>query len=405
MTNMGKPHEVYKQAIELIRTNTTQYGLAAAYPGTNDEKITYASLFPRDVGVATLGLLASKQEDLIRIAKISLKNLVPAQSARGQFPQNFEPETGIAHWWMPGTIDGTFWWPIAFLEYFKATGDRRFYEKYKKNLELAFTWLTYQDTNNDFLVEQGVAAGWDDEMPRHGTVLYSNALWYWLVKLRIEVEGRNDLQDLRDRIYEGVNTLLWTHKADDRTHAYIPNNRYTKENVYASTMIEWSSSQAVYLPYYLGYSAHREFEMRCDVYGNILACLTGLADTRKAKLFTDFVFQSGINLPYPVKVLYPPIYPGEPDWRSYMAKGRQNYPWQYHNGGIWPYVGGFWVWWLNKYDRSLAQNELIKLAEANELNGYEFNEYLHGQYGTPMGIARQSWSMAMFLKAYKEAAV
>ncbi len=399
---MVSVHSTYSKALELIRANLTPYGIAAAYPAGTDEKTTYATLFPRDIGVACLGLIASKQDDLIKAAKISLKNLVASQSVRGQFPQNYEPDTGIAHWWMPGTIDGTLWWSIGFLEYVRQTDDKKFYEKYKKNLELAFTWLTFQDTNNDYLLEQGVAAGWDDEMPRHGTVLYTNALWYWLVNLRIAVENRGDLEDLRGRIYEGVNTLLWAHKSDDRTHAYIPNNRYTQENVYAATMIEWSNSQAVYLPYYLGYSAHREFEMRCDVYGNILACLVGLADAKKAQLFTDFVFRSGINQPFPVKVLYPPIYPGETDWRSYMAKGRQNYPWQYHNGGIWPYVGGFWVWWLNKYDKSLAHNELTRLAQANELNSYEFNEYLHGQFGTPMGIARQSWSLTMFIKAYKE---
>ncbi len=71
----------------------------------------------------------------------------------------------------------------SFLEYVKKTGDQDFYKKYLHNLDMAFMWLTYQDTNNDYLLEQGEAAGWDDEMPRQGTVLYTNALWYWLIKL------------------------------------------------------------------------------------------------------------------------------------------------------------------------------------------------------------------------------
>ena len=398
---MNPTQQTYKLALEYLLQNQTSFGMAAARPAKDMEKGTYASLFPRDIGIATLGMLASGNEELIQMAKKSLENLVPAQSERGQFPQNYEPEKNVIHWWMPGTIDGTLWWAIAFLEYVKKTNDQEFYKKYKPNLDKAFTWLTYQDTNNDSLLEQGESASWDDEMPRQGTVLYSNALWYWLVKLRIEVEKQNDLVKLKDEIYEGVNTLLWVHKKDDRAENYIPNNGYTKKMVYASTMIEWSNSQAVYLPYYLGYSSHRSFEMRFEAFGNILACITGLADEKKAHAITDFVIRTGVNLPYPIKVLYPPIYPGEPDWRPYMAKGKQNYPWQYHNGGIWPFVGGFWVRWLGESKHPQAQQQLDKLAESNAINDWELTEYLHGQQGTPMGIPFQSWNMASYLMAYK----
>lgn len=391
----------YNLAVRELIKNGTRHGLAAARPTKNMEKKVYTSLFPRDIGVSTLGMLASDDTELIELAKRSLASLVPSQSNRGQFPQNYVPESKEIHWWTPGTIDGTLWWSIAFLEYIKKTEDQKFYETYKTNLDRAFTWLTYQDTNNDSLLEQGEASGWDDEMPRQGTVLYTNALWFWLVRLRIEVEKREDLTTLKQQIYEGVNTLLWVHKGDDRGDHYIPQNDYTRSAVYASTTIEYSNTQVVYTPYYLGFSSHRSYEMRCETYGNILACLTGLADEEKAHLITDFIVRSGTNLPFPVKALYPPIYPGESDWRQYMTKGRQNYPWQYHNGGVWPYVGGFWVAWLATYDTVLAKSELARLAEANAVNDWEFNEYLHGQHGTPMGAPYQSWNMAMYIKAYK----
>ena len=132
-----------------------------------------------------------------------------------------------------------------------------------------------------------------------------------------------------------------------------------------------------------------------------MACLVGLSDDDKRHAIIDFILRSGSNLPYPVKVLYPPIYPGEHEWKEYMAKGRQNYPWQYHNGGIWPYVGGFWVCLLAQYDKQLAEKELGALAKANSLHDWEFNEYLHGQLGTPLGVQRQSWNMAMYLAAYQ----
>ena len=113
----------------------------------------------------------------------------------------------------------------------------------------------------------------------------------------------------------------------------------------------------------------------------------------------EFIKRAGINKPYPIKVLYPPIYPGEADFKEYMTKGRQNYPWQYHNGGIWPFVGGYWVMLLASFDTLNALDELEKLAHANSLNNFEFNEYLHGEHGTPMGVAYQSWNMSMFIAA------
>jgi glycogen debranching enzyme len=158
----------------------------------------------------------------------------------------------------------------------------------------------------------------------------------------------------------------------------------------------------VYLPYYAGYVSHLSFESRCETYGNILACLTGLADKKKTNLIVDFIIRAGINKPYPVKVMYPPIYPGEESWFNYMAKGRQNYPWQYHNAGIWPYVGGFWVKLLAKMKHPLAKSELESLAKANKEKDWKFNEYLHGQHGTPMGVEYQSWSMAMYIGAYND---
>lgn len=390
----------YEKAIQGLLRCQLESGLSAAEPKENLEK-NYDTLFTRDIAICTLGMVDSGNKELIALAKKSLDALGDAQSEKGQLPFNTVPETGWTHWWMPGTIDGTVWWPIAVLNLVKQTGDTEYLNKHKKRIEKAFTWLTYQDTNNDDLLEQSESAGWDDEMPRMGLVLNTNCLWYWLVNLRIEVEGKTEFTKLRNTIHEGVNTMLWVHKRDDNNFDYIPNNDYTKKNIVASNMIEWVNARVVYLPHYLGFLSHKTYEMRCETFGNILACLTGIADSEKADMITNHIVRAGINKPYPVKVMYPPIYPGEEDWREYMQKGRQNYPWQYHNAGIWPFVGGFWVKWLAQHDKELAETELEKLAEANSLHDWEFNEYLHGQHATPMGIAKQAWSMAMYISAYK----
>lgn len=393
--------ECYKRSIKHLKQNATVYGLLAASPRSEEgRKKEYTSLFSRDIGVSSLGMLSSGDTELINIVERSLTYLGEAQSPLGQLPFFTQPDSKKIQWWMPGSIDSTLWWCIAVIEHYRVTSKKSFYKSQLKRLEKAFTWLQYQDTNNDGLLEQGEASDWADEMPRMGAVLYTNTLWYWLVRLRVEVEEKNEWSDLQEKIYTAANTMLWTHKRSDNALEYIPRNQYTKENAFADNIIEWTNTQAVYLPYYFGFVSHKSFEMRCDVYANILACLSGLADEEKSSEITDFIFRSGVNLPFPVKVMYPPIYPGEQDWRNYMSKGRQNYPWQYHNGGIWPYVGGFWVMWLAKMDDARAEEQLYQLALANKQNNWEFNEYLHGQHGTPMGIPFQSWNMGTFIAAY-----
>jgi glycogen debranching enzyme len=83
-----------------------------------------------------------------------------------------------------------------------------------------------------------------------------------------------------------------------------------------------------------------------------------------------------------------------------MSRHQQNFAWQYHNGGVWPMVGGFWVLALTRAGyRDLAWMELAKLARAAALNDWEFNEWLHGETHVPSGMPRQSWNAATFLWA------
>jgi glycogen debranching enzyme len=83
-----------------------------------------------------------------------------------------------------------------------------------------------------------------------------------------------------------------------------------------------------------------------------------------------------------------------------MARHRQNFVWQYHNGGIWPMVGGFWITALVSAGRAAqAQAELTKLARVCALRNWAFTEWLHGRTLAPRGMPGQSWNAAAFLMA------
>ena len=110
----------------------------------------------------------------------------------------------------------------------------------------------------------------------------------------------------------------------------------------------------------------------------------------------------GADTPWPVRTVIRPISPDDDLWRQYMGRHKQNLPHQYHNGGIWPFIGGFWVMALAQQGRNeLAWSELDKLAAANEVGEWRFTEWFHGESLQPMGMPGQTWNAATFLSALR----
>jgi glycogen debranching enzyme len=129
--------------------------------------------------------------------------------------------------------------------------------------------------------------------------------------------------------------------------------------------------------------------------------LCGLADEAATFRTLRALERARVNDPYPVRVVCDPISEKSFLWRPYMSRHRQNFVWQYHNGGIWPFVGGFWVLALvESGQRASAARELVKLARANALGAWAFNEWLHGRTLAPSGMTGQSWNAAAFVMAH-----
>jgi glycogen debranching enzyme len=76
----------------------------------------------------------------------------------------------------------------------------------------------------------------------------------------------------------------------------------------------------------------------------------------------------------------------------------------YHNGGVWPFVGGFHVMALEGANDRSARGELLKLAKANNImrrgERIGFNEWLNGRNAKPLGQHGQSWNAGTFVGAY-----
>jgi hypothetical protein len=375
----------YQKSIDLLKDNSSVYGFLASKKSARAMARNYLSVFSRDAVICSLGALASGDKELIGISKNSILTLGNFQAKNGQIPNFVKPESGQTSFWRLGCIDATLWWLIAIKFYDRQAQDTiKLEDKLADKIKLAINWLSCQEHQKYFLLMQNEASDWADIMPRSGFVLYSNVLW-------LEVKN----------LYH-INTIEITKKFFE--YLFNPASAINKKELLANPSLlnaRRSAGGNGKGSYYLSYVNYNFNGKDVDVYGNLLALYFGFSSVKIGKNMVNYFMKHGISKFFPAQATQKPILENSRDWREYMRLHKQNYPYQYHNGGIWPYVGGFWVCVLKKTGKTtLAWQELEKLALANKANDWQFNEWFNGKTGKPMGMAGQSWNAGMFLLAF-----
>src|SRR5690606_35993354 len=200
------------------------------------------------------------------------------------------------------------------------------------------------------------AGDWTDLFSRSYHVLYDEVLWYRVLicySQLLRKLGRNEKADDYENWSRHVRKVLlkafWPSTAPDETGAGPS---------FADAQYQLGDSR-----YLVAQISPFGYSWRCDVYANILAYLTNVVDREKAMMSFRFMWGVGVSDPGPVKNVYPPIQAGDPEWRNYFTVNLLNLPNHYHNGGIWPFVGGLWVRYIHKLGmRELARREMVRLA-------------------------------------------
>ncbi len=393
-----------QQALDVLARCVTPAGFRASGLSAG-----YPQVWARDSMITFLGASATGDEQLIAAGRASLETMSRYQSRRGLIQLNVNPDTGYVSTENAGAVDANLWYILGHFLYYQLRGDREFLTQHWASIERALIWLGYQDMNECGLVEVPEAGDWMDLLSVRYNVLYDNVLYY--AALLAYQEMRRTLGDdlpcyMPDvnaaGVHERINLLMWIDRC------WIPQHFAEHLEKLKAIRLEWfmlyhNIGTISSRPYYLPWVAFREYGDWCDSLGNLLAILVGIADGHRREHILHYMEQVGMAEPYPTKAIHPPIYPNEREWREYYRSRNLNLPHQYHNGGIWPMIGGFHVaaqvahGWKDR-----AQQMLYSLARANSLAadyGCCFNEWLHGQTGHPMGFEQQAWSASMFLYA------
>jgi glycogen debranching enzyme len=380
---------VYGGAIESIRRCCTPWGLqASAGP------IGHHQVWARDSVITSLGARLVRDDEIQRSLRASVALLRQHQATAGAIPNNVDCATLRPNF--RAYADGGLWWIIgSTLLAWDPTPVRAVLE-----------WYECQDVDQSGLLSMQESSDWQDLFCTRGKGLYLNCLYVLALRCAAKLfqssspEQSHRCLSRAKKVAEAVNSLFW-YAGDGNllrhvSHTFSTENSGLQDSLGRQRWIPEKRAlvgESYYLPY-LGFRAVGEW---FDSLGNLLAILAGIADSRRTAMILNLISRHGIDT-WPMRSLTPAIQPGDPDWRDYY--GTLNTPHHYHNGGVWPFIGGFYVAALvGAGCHREASIALKKLAELNRLG--EFNEWHHGESGEPMGVKDQAWSAGMYLFAYE----
>ncbi len=336
----------------------------------------YPEPYTRDLMFSIFGIAVSDSPKLMESIRKVLETLAQNQTTHGHIPSLVHDKEDR------GSSDSTPLFLLASGIYKKVTGESEFL---KEAIEKSLLWMEYQSPNDLYLIAQQPTSDWRDEQWVLGNGLFVNTLTYSYLRLMGHNERANKMRDAMKRfvITGGV------------MHKHVHEGLVLKHKPYFAL---WS---------YKMYSSER-----FDLLGNSLAILSGIASPSRAGEMVTWIEkecenmrsngQLAVDLP---PNFFPFIKPEDIDWRSRYSI--YNKPGDYHNGGIWPFICGFYVAALvaaGKYE--LAGEKLVVLTQSIKLSNninldFGFNEWIKAQDGKPMGQDWQTWSAALYLYAVK----
>lgn len=365
-------NETKKAALEVLLHNA--HGPYMALPRTAGWG--YPEPYTRDLMFSILGIAVSGNEKLMNSIRCVLETLAKNQSEHGHIPSLVHDSEDR------GSSDTTPLFLLGVGIFRKQSDEPGFL---KEAVEKALTWMEYQSPSDRYMVAQQPTSDWRDEQWVLGYGLFVNTIVYSYLRLF-------GLNEKAERILQEMNKFTIT---GGTIHHHVHTGLVVK-----------------YKPYYAMWSYKILSSERFDLLGNSLAILSGIASPSRAIEMIAWVEEEctamrakgdlAVDLP---PNFFPFVRPADPEWNERYAEF--NNPGDYHNGGIWPFVCGFYIAALvaaKKY--SLAKEKLdvltqfVKKARTDKPD-FGFNEWIKAQDGKPMGQDWQTWSAALYLYAVK----
>lgn len=336
----------------------------------------YPEPYTRDLMFSILGIAVTGNQKLLDSIQKVLTTLAQNQTQRGHIPSLVHDKEDR------GSSDSTPLFILGVAIFRQVTNNPDFLHE---AVEKALVWMEYQSPSDRCMVAQQPTSDWRDEQWVMGYGLFVNTLVYSYLRIL----GKHDRAD---KMHQQMSRFTIT---EGTMHHHVHEGLVVK-----------------YKPYYAFWSYKIHSSERFDLLGNSLAILSGIASPTRANEMVSWIEEEcafmqkhgelAVNLP---PNFFPYTKPYDPDWHPRYEL--YNNPGEYHNGGVWPFICGFYVAALvaaKRYslakEKLLALTRLVKVAHIESVE-YGFNEWIKAQNGMPMGQDWQTWSAALYLYAAK----
>ncbi len=370
---------VFIKAIGLLHNVSTPNGFLASAEDTSN----YKRIWARDGVICGLAALASGDEKLINTFKNTLNTLANHQHSIGTIPSNVlisDAKTEVSYGGLAGRVDAVTWYIIGVCQYAFYTNDFDFIEKHKNNIDKCLTLLESWEFNNKHLIYVPLSGNWADEYITDGYVLYDQLLRVWALKCYNHFVKSVSIDSKIKNITAQIEINFTPNAKGEKYHEKAYNELIFQE--YAPCSFSPSG-----------------YKLQFDAFANALLVLLdiGSADFQNGILhFTDALLaETKMGL---LPAFWPPIFETDEHWNLLKNNCKyefRNFPYEFHNGGSWPMVNGFFgLALLSKKKDKEAHLILNKINEANAKKDFAFFENFNTKNQGPNGVSLCSWSAA-----------
>lgn len=369
----------YKKAVNLLSRARTDKGfLASASDITN-----YKRVWARDGVICGLAALLDGDLSLTETFKNTLTTLAENQHELGHIPSNVffieKDKVEVSFGGLAGRVDTISWFIIGICNYAHLTNNLSFAEKLKAKMDKGLKLLEAWEFNNNHLIYVPRSGNWADEYITEGHIFYDQVLRLWALKCVNSLFPNKEYQTKIDIVTE---KLTGNYRKTNYSNPFHPNayKKLKKEKFWMAS-INPSGYQTMF-----------------DALGNSIALLIGLG----AIDFQEEIINYSENLraTLPLKLLpafWEPIKENHEDWKLLENNCKyefRNIPYEFHNGGTWQMVNGFYGMSLVKNHAEKAKDVLHQIKKINSVEQFKFYENFNSKTGNPTGVEYCTWSAA-----------
>ncbi|TAE01174.1 MAG: fructofuranosidase/invertase [Bacteroidetes bacterium] len=375
----------YKKSVAMLAEALSEKGFLAS----TTQITNYRRIWARDGTICGLAGLLTSDPILTEGLKKTLQTLADHQTDLGHIPSNvyFEGEKAkISLGGLAGRADTIAWFVIGVCNYAKLTDNQDFANKLKPKLDKGLRLMQAWEFNNRGLMYVPQSGDWADEYILHGYVFYDQVLRLWALRCYADLFDNQEVREQAENLTELLEVNFWIDPANAN-----------HKSVYHEKAFEIASKSGTY-PYFLASLAPSGYNYKFDPFGNAIALMLGLGKKNASNLI-DFADKICAELPLNLlPCFWKPVQENDKEWIELQNNNKyefRNLPYEFHNGGTWTMVNGFWGMALcQNSEKEKAKTLLKAINSANSLEDWGFYENFHSLNANGIGTKFCTWSAA-----------